>query len=190
MEVVPFTFVPGARNIRSVVLLDGLVVRRIADYLPPVLTNATGRVDGRVDIGWSERQGFVINAGSLRMAPGEPASMLLAPSPGFLTRHTTSRVTVLPAWLGPLARALTLENPAYATLRAIEMGELILEVGSLKVDLHPRADQRGRSARVVISARPADANAVESLRFEINVAGPLDEVIALGSEGKLDVKMR
>jgi hypothetical protein len=141
-------------------------------------------------VSWSAAAGVTAGDGRLQIAPGEVASLRLSVAPGFLTSKVPRRLALLPAWLGPIARAFSPENPAYETLRAIETGEMRLELNSLDVGLQPEGDPAGRTARVILTARPAKTDVVESVRFEINVAGPLADVVRMGLEGRVNIHSR
>lgn len=190
VEIAPFALQFAKPQILGDVQFTGLDLGRISALLPPVLADARGRVGGRVALKWSAAAGLTAGNGRLQIAPGEAASLRLAMTPGFLTSSVPRRLALLPAWLGPIARAFSPENPAYETLRAIEMGEMRLEVNSLDVGLQPEGDPAGRTARVVVTARPAKNDVVESVRFEINVAGPLTDVVRMGLEGRVNMHAR
>ncbi|MEX2044825.1 MAG: YdbH domain-containing protein [Opitutus sp.] len=190
VELAPFEFKPGQPETSAEVRFDGVEVGQLAGLLPPVLTSAEGRVSGRMTLGWSAAGGLQPGNGRLQIDPGQAASLRLSAAPGFLTSRVPRRLSLLPDWLGPLARAFSPENPVYETLRAIEMGEMRLEVNSLDIGLLPEGDPAGRTARVVVTARPARADVVDSVRFEVNVFGPLVEVLRLGLEGRVDVHAR
>lgn len=191
VEVAPFDFPLAKPEMKSDVHFTAIEIKRLAAFLPPVLADATGKVSGRMAVGWSAAAGLSPGTGRLQIDPGAAASLRLAPKPGFLTSRVPQRLALLPKSLGPLARMFSPINPAYETLRAIEMGEMRLEVDSLDVGLRPDGDPSGRTARVVLTARPAaKATAVESVRFEVNVSGPLADLLRLGLEGKIQVHAR
>jgi hypothetical protein len=190
VEISPFTLKFAQPRIQGEVQFAGLELGRIAALLPPVLADARGRVSGRMAVSWSAAAGVTAGDGRLQIAPGEVASLRLSVAPGFLTSKVPRRLALLPAWLGPIARAFSPENPAYETLRAIETGEMRLELNSLDVGLQPEGDPAGRTARVILTARPAKTDVVESVRFEINVAGPLADVVRMGLEGRVNIHSR
>ncbi len=187
VALAPFEFRLG-QPASTEVRFDGVQLGQLAGVLPPVLASAEGRVTGAMTLSWSAADGVRPGAGRLQIDPGQSASLRLAPAPGFLTSRVPRKLTLLPAWLGPLARAFSPENPAYETLRAIEMGKMRLEVQSLEIGLRPEGDAAGRTARVVVQARPARGDVVDSVRFEVNVSGPLVDVLRLGLEGKVNVR--
>lgn len=188
IEVVPFTFDGKRAEIDAEARFTGLDIGLIARLLPPVVAEARGRVSGSMGLHWSAAAGLRMGNGRLQITSGQSASMTLRPTPGFLTKHTTARVSLLPDWFGPLARMFTPVNPVFETLRAIEMGEMRLEVNYLEAGLRPDGDASGRTARVMIMAQPAETKVVDSVSFEINVSGPLADVVILGLEGKMEME--
>ncbi len=191
VEVTPFAFSLAKPELKSDVHFTAIEIERLAAFLPPVLADATGKVSGRMAVSWSAAAGLSPGSGRLQIDPGAAATLRLAPKPGFLTSRVPERLSLLPKSLGPLARMFSPINPAYETLRAIEMGEMRLEVNALDVGLRPDGDSEGRTARVVMTARPAAKNtAVESVRFEVNVSGPLADLVRMGLEGKIQVRAK
>ncbi len=159
--------------------------------VPASLAAARGRVNGDLRVAWSEESGFQVGEGKLRLDASEPTTLTLAASPGFLTSQVPARFVLLPAWLGPLSRWFSPPNPALATLSDIELGRIPLQVQSLEVDLSPDGDAVGRTASVSIRGRPVgDGGAVDLVTFQINVAGPLSEVLKLGLEQDFSVNLR
>lgn len=159
----------------------------IAALLPDVIAEARGRLSGEIGVGWT-KTGFKLGNGSLQIERLESVEVRLSPQPGFLTDHTPERLS-LPAWTGALGRWLSPKNPAYETIRQIEMGLMTLQVETLTAQVQPAGDEAGRSATVRLSARPAVASAVDKVDFEVNVSGPLDEVLKLGLGNSFSVKM-
>jgi hypothetical protein len=192
IELSPFAIRPRQSRVTTTLHFESVELSGMARFLPSVLAEATGPVSGQVEVSWDLNEGLKLANGSLQPRPLESASIKLAPSPGFLTSRLPERVRekidLLPTWLGPIRKLFMPKNPAYETLRAIEMGEMALEVKTLVVEVNPEGDVSGRTARVVVMARPTAAgSAVDSVRFEINVSGPLADLVRLGLEGRLKV---
>ena len=174
VEVTPFEFPLARPAVKTDLHFTAIEIGQLARFLPPVLAAASGKVSGRMSLAWTQAEGFVPGSGRLQIDPGGAASIRLAPQPGFFTRSVSRR---LPAgW----PRWFSIENPAYAPLRALEMGETPLHIESLDVGLRPEGDAEGRTARVVLTARPEADKVIKSVRFEVNVAGPLADVLKLG----------
>ncbi|HYD84850.1 MAG TPA: YdbH domain-containing protein, partial [Opitutus sp.] len=163
----------------------------VAALVPSGLLESRGRINGAVRVGWSEAGGFKLGEGNLVLEQTEPAMVRLAPTPGFLTAQITERVPLLPASFGPLARWTSLRNPAFEEIRDIELGRTGLQIESLSVQLSPQGDRDGRTARVRMTGRPARPDSVVgAVTFEVNVAGPLSEVLRLGMNQSFSVETR
>lgn len=195
VELTPFLFDPTKPEVRTHAQFKRVELGRFAKFLPAVLADAKGPVSGRVELSWSAQDGLRSASGTLEPQDDVPATIRLAPSPGFLTsrlpENVREKIDLLPKWFGPIRKLFQPVNPAYSTLRAIEMGEAALEVNTLEMTVNPSGDPSGRSARVVVMATPAASESVvESVRFEINVTGPLADVLKLGLEGRFKVHTR
>jgi len=189
VQVLPFALPrPGTETGLEARLRD-VALEQLAPLLPAAVQSVQGRLHGTVTAAWSAEGGLRPGTGGLVITPEANASMRLAPAPGFLTGHMQARITWLPAWLGMIARRLSVENPAYDALSNIEMGRTALAVDQLEVRLNPDGPDGARSATVAVVARPATGGVVEKVSFTINVAGPLEQVLRLGTEGKVRVQM-
>ncbi len=180
VEVTPFEFPAREPAVKTDLHFNAIEIGQLARYLPPVLATASGKVSGRMSLAWSAAEGVVPGSGRLQIDPGGAAAIRLAPQPGFFTQRVPRRLAVLPESWGALSRWLSIDNPAYEPLRAIEMGETPLHIESLDVGLRPEGDPAGRTARIVLVARPEADKVIKSVRFEVNVAGPLADVLRLG----------
>jgi len=157
-------------------------------FVPTALSDARGRINGKLRLKWNSAEGVQVGEGGLQLDKSEPTTLRLVSAPGFLTEKVPARFTWLPPCFGPLARWLAPANPGYKTLSEIERGKLGLHVESLEVRLTPEGDERGRSASVVIRARPEqDGTAVGEVTLEVNVAGPLAAVLRLGMNQNLSL---
>ena len=147
------------------------------------LAEARGRIDGVVQVKWSGEAGFQLGLGHLALRADEPTIVRLTAAPGILTGHVPQHIDLLPSWLGPLARWVRPENPAYGNMRSIELGQSELKVKTLEVQLTPEGDERGRSATVRLVAQPTEpGSTVKEVTFDVNVAGPIAAVVKLGLE--------
>ncbi|MBP7141761.1 MAG: YdbH domain-containing protein [Opitutaceae bacterium] len=175
-------------DVGATVHLSNLNLAEIRALIPDVIAEARGRVSGEIRVGWKPGEGFRLGDGRFQMERPESVEIRLTPQPGFLTSHTPERLTLLPAWTGALQKWFSPRNPAHETLRQIEMGLMSLQVETLSAEMHPAGDALGRSATVRISARPAVPSAVDRIDFEVNVSGPLDDVIKLGMNQKISIR--
>lgn len=175
----------GLEPVVTTMLLDQIALGAVIGLLPESVSAATGSVSGAVGVQWSREQSLTIGRGSLTLSRGESSQMRLAPQPGFLTSQLPRRLTLLPAWLGPISGWFSPPNPAYAAVEAIELGRAPLVIESLEVMTHPEADAAGRTARLRVRARPANPGAVGEVSFEINLFGPLNQVLKLGLDERV-----
>ena len=163
----------------------------VVALVPAGVSEARGRVDGELQLGWSKALGLRIGAGHLELRPDEPMVLRLTPTPGLLSASMPKRFELLPAWLGPIAKWAAPVNPGFADLVAIEMGRTALLVESLDLRLTPDGDARGRSAGVTVHARPEIAGtSVGPVVFEVDVKGPLAYVLRLGVENGATLRVR
>lgn len=177
-------------SINTTALIDGLSLEELAGLVPEALSDAQGRLSGSSSLKWSPAAGLEIGTGALTVTPDSPATLRLASAPGFLTQHLSEKIMWVPAMLGPVARWLALDNPAYETLRRIELGEMPLSVEKLGIALYPDGPNGEKSAVVEVAARPAEGNIVERVSFNINVSGPLKEVLLLGSDDRVRLETK
>jgi hypothetical protein len=189
VALAPFTFDPALPAVDTTADLTGLALGELAALAPQALTEAHGRLTGRVAVRWNAQLGAEPGAGALRVAAGTPATVRLAPTPGFLTQRVPARLGLIGGSFGPLSRWLSFANPAYDALRRIELGELPLAVDSLEVKLYPDGPDGAVSARVELSAHPAEAgSSVGRVSFAVNVAGPLSQVINVGLKQNASIR--
>ncbi len=186
----PFAFDLKHPEILATADLEGVLLSELAALIPESLSAAQGRLSGSLEIGWSAEHGLQPGTGSLQIRRDSSTSLRLAATPDFLTQHIPAKIEWIPALFGPVARWLAVNHPAYETLRKIEMGEMALNVDSLEVALYPDGAEGRVSARVAVSARPEKSNSVEEVSFEINVTGPLKEVLLLSTDENVKVGVK
>lgn len=185
VTVDPFTLPLDPPVVSVNVRFNRIGLQDVAALVPTGFAEARGRIDGEVQIDWSKANGVQLGAGYLKLRDDEPTVVRLAPAPGLLTEHMPERFGLLPAWLGPLARWFAPVNPAYADLKAIELGQTELRAHSLMVRLTPEGDNRGRTARVEMVARPVQTGtAVDKVTFEADVRGPLSALMQLSMDDR------
>ncbi len=187
---------PFSMSLAKPALSVTLVMKRVGlqdlvVFAPTTFSNASGRINGTLRLDWNQANGVQVGGGRLALEKSEPATVRLVSSPGFLTAQVPARFTLLPAWLGPLARWFSPVNPSYATLSEIEQGKLDLRVESLNVRLTPEGDERGRSASAFLRARPEQTGgAVGEVTFQINVSGPLSSVLRIGIKESFSLQVQ
>lgn len=176
MEAEPFDLLLGPPvALNTQVHLRRIGLEDVVALFPSGLSFARGRLHGDVRIGWNSKDGFDIGIGSLRFDDVEPTYLRLAPNRGLFTGR-------LPGWystlFGALGGMLFSSNPVQ-DLSKVELGETELQVNSLEIKLTPQDSAMGRSATVLVDARPVKSSSIERVRFTVNVHGPLAEVLRL-----------
>ncbi len=167
IEAAPFDLSLANPSATVRMTLAEISLRQLVALLPPALSEAQGRLDGEVEASWSAAEGLQITGGWLGLSEGEEATLRLAPVPGLITAQ------------------LTPDNPAYSPLQRVEQGETALSVSLLRLRFTPRGDENGRTATVRLQAEPVDPLLKAPLQIDLNVAGPLDQLIKLGMDGRI-----
>lgn len=186
----PFAFSAAEPAVSAAAEVAGVSLAEVAKLLPWAVSAAEGRLRGRVRLDWDAARGLKIADGGLSIARADGAELRLAPAPGFLTGSMTPRFAFLPRSWGRWTERVGPVNPAYAPLRAIEMGQVGLRVETLEVDFRPDGTREGRSATIRVLARPTRAELVESVALEVNFHGPLSEALALGLSDRARLRLR
>lgn len=178
----PFALSLAKPELRVRLAMERVGLQDVVALVPQAgLADARGRVGGDIVVTWTEAEGVGLGEGRLTMDREEPATVTLTAAPGFLTGQMPAKFDWVPDWLGPLKRWLALDNPAYPELKAIEMGRAQLAVDSFETRITPEGDGAGRSASVLVRAHPVvGRSVVKTLTFEVNVAGPLKDVLHIG----------
>lgn len=167
--IAPFAIQLAAPVIALTVTLAGIELDKIVAYLPSALSEARGRVDGELIVNWSKAAGLSFGAGWMRLTDGAPATVRLAPTPGLITAQ------------------LKVGNPAFSALQRVELGQTPLHVRLLSAEFRPAGDALGRTASVHLQAEPIDSQLVAPLLMEVNVSGPLDQLIKIGLDDRMRV---
>ena len=145
----------------------GLEVAQLLPLLPPVLAQASGRLDGTVKL-TRDAQGIQIGNGHLALREGQSADLRLAPTPGLLSASLPP--TVLKYYPG---------------LGKIETGEVPIRAGLLEVTLTPEGDAQGRTASVRVVGGPVDPKFRAPVDLNINVRGPLEWLVRFSTDSRL-----
>lgn len=160
-----FKFALRQPEVALSIKVAGIALEELTAYLPSALAEAAGRLDGQMEMRWSAADGLRIGAGWLALREESEASVRLAPVPGLITQQLEG------------------SNPAFEPLRRIERGETALNVQVLRAVFSPQGDERGRTASIRLEAEPVDPMLKAPFVIDVNVAGPLDQLIKLGLEG-------
>jgi hypothetical protein len=147
--------------------MSGVDVGQLLFLLPKILSQASGRLDGYVDLA-RDAKGIAIGEGYLGLREGEKAQLKFRPSPG-----------VISAALPPAI------NKLYPGLGQMETGGIPMEAEVLQIRFVPRGDEEHRTAWVHIAGRPVDPSFTGPIDLTVNIRGPLDEVFNTGANSAL-----
>jgi hypothetical protein len=167
--VAPFAIQMAEPAIALTAALAGIDLDKIVAYLPAALSEAHGHVDGELAVNWSKVAGLTFGAGWMKLSDGAPATVRLAPTPGLITAQ------------------LKVGNPAFPALQRVELGQTPLHVRLLSAEFQPAGDALGRTASVHLEAAPIDPQLIAPLLMEVNVSGPLDQLIKIGLDDRMRV---
>lgn len=188
VSLAPFATAVLKPEIATTVIVEMLSLAELAPFFPKSISAAQGRLHGQVAVTWSEAAGFAPGHGTLALDRNEIASVRLAPAPGFLSSRVPAHLKFLPPWAGPLQRWFSADNPTFTVLHSIEMGDTPLVVQFLTVQLGPSDGVEGRTASLRMISHPPNSDVVKKVGFDINIAGPLTDVMALGLKQKISIK--
>jgi hypothetical protein len=152
--------------------MTGVAVNQILFLLPPVLSEAQGRLDGNVALS-RDSAGIKIGDGRLALREGETADLRLAIKPGWLT-------TSLPPDIVKY----------FPGFRKIENGEIPVRARELEITLTPLGDAQGRTGWVHIAGGPADPELTAPVDMNVNLRGPLEELLRIGAALGTDSRLR
>ena len=170
VAITPFTLDPAAPAVQTTAEVSGVALEQLALLLPQALSEARGRAEGQIAFGWDATHGLSFGDGWLKLVDGTPASVKLAPMPGLITGQ-------LPA-----------SNPARAALSRVELGQTAINLRLLHAEFHPAGDGAGRTATLKLEGEPVDPQLIAPLVIDVNVAGPLDQLVRLGFDDRMKVK--
>jgi len=160
------------------VRIDRVGLQDLVALVPGSVSEAKGRIDGVVRLGWSRTAGLQIGAGKFELRDDEAATFRLEEAPGFLTQRVPERLTLLPKWVGPFRQWLATPNPVYGDVRQIELGKTELQIVSFSLSLNPKGDELSRTGVVQISARPTtEGGVVKLVRFDLNIFGSVSDLL-------------
>jgi len=190
IQIEPFEIDWNEPAIVTSARLTDLALEQVAALLPAAIQQAQGRVSGDIAIAWSLGQATSNAVGRLNLSASSPTTLTLEMPQGFLTGQMPETFTFLPAWLGPLSRWSTVENPAFRALTEIEEGKLPLQIESASLELFPDGILGERTLHLDLVARPAAGSPVDAtLSFAVNVSGPLQQVLDLGLDDRSRIEL-
>jgi hypothetical protein len=147
--------------------VSNLDVKQLLPFLPKVLSDASGRLDGSLAFSRTT-EGIALGAGRLTLRQGEAADLRLAPTPGLLS------ASLPPAVL-----------KYYPGLGQIETGEVPIRADLLEIAFTPEGDAEGRSASVHLAGGPVDPKLKAPIDLIVNVRGPLGSLVKFGTNSRL-----
>jgi hypothetical protein len=152
--------------------MNGVEVGQILFLLPPVLSEARGRLDGSVELS-RDASGIQIGDARLTLRQGETADLRLAIKPGWLS-------TALPPEI----------LKYFPGFRKIETGEIPIRARVLEITMTPLGDEQGRTAWVHLAGGPSDPELTAPIDTTINVRGPLEQLVKIGAELGTNSRLR
>ena len=184
----PFRLPLAEPAVNAAADVEALQLGEVARLIPWLLEGAQGRLRGRVELAWDADKGLRVRDGGLDIVKSDDAAFRLAPSPGLLTGSMPPRFALLPwGW----ARWVTMNNPAYAPLKDIELGREGLQIETFGVTFWPDGPGGDRTATIHIVGRPTSHDLVKAVSMDLNFHGPWSEFLAFGLNNKLgDMKLR
>lgn len=157
----------GAASFSVAAQLRGVQLENLVPLLPPFLASARGRLDGRIELA-GDAEGLRVESGRLALRGGEAAELRFRPSPGIIS-----------------ARLPEVMRRHYPGLVRMETGQLPLVAETLEITVNAAADEEGRTAVVSLAGGSSDPVLRAPVVLEVNVRGPLDEVVAFGTRSRL-----
>ncbi len=163
----PFSLDPAEPRLDLQLHFVGVQLETFARLLPDVVAEARGEVSGNVGLTWSAADGLTIKGGQIALREGSSAQLRLRPTPGLITNQ------------------LPPQSPAFEPLQRVEMGKTPLAVRALLLALEPADDPQGRSAVLRVEAEPLDPGIKAPIIINVNVSGPLNQLIKLSMDDRV-----
>lgn len=144
--------------------MNGVELDQIMFLLPPLLSEARGKVDGEVELK-RDAAGIQIGNGRMALRQSESADLRLATKQGWLS---TSLPPVIMKY--------------FPGFRKIETGEIPIRARVLEMTFTPLGDAAGRTAWVHLAGGPSDPELTAPIDATFNVYGPLDQLVKIGAD--------
>lgn len=174
MSAAPFTMTLRPVALEVDLQLNRIGLQDVAALVPTAVADASGRVDGAVHLGWKEGVGFELGDGHLTLRSDEPARVRLHPSPGLITAG-------IPRYVRKFF---------YPGLDEAELGQVPLRADSIDVNFSPKPDAEGRTAVITFTGVPDAPKAKAPVLFQVNVHGPLQTFVKLGTTSGVSLRLR
>ncbi|MEO5957480.1 MAG: YdbH domain-containing protein [Opitutaceae bacterium] len=144
--------------------MNGVEIGQILFLLPPVLSEARGKLDGQMALS-RDATGIQIGKGRLALREGETADLRLAVKPGWLSTSLPPEIVKY-----------------FPGFQKIETGEIPIRARVLEMTFTPLGDASGRTAWVHLEGGPSDPDLTAPIDTTVNVRGPLEEVVKIGTD--------
>lgn len=184
----PFRYDLGNGEFEAVAAVEGFQLAELQPFLADSVRAADGRLSGQLHVLWSAEGGLRFGEGHLTLTDDAKATIRLAKTPGFLSSKVPAEFDFLPWMPGFIRNRFKKPNPAHAALQRIELGEETLTVETLVAQLQEPDSQGNSKTLIQLVARPssnATAEAVKTLRLNLNINAPLADIFRYGSDGRL-----
>lgn len=162
----PFKLFPRQNELEATLVVDGLVVEQLLALARDVPAQATGRVDGRLPLR-IDGSGVRLGTGWLELKRGVYAEVQFNAN-------------------GLLTRGLAASSAQYAVMKKIESGLLRLKLSELRLDIRPPKAPAGRSATIHLAGEPVDPEVKAPVTLDLNVNGPLESLLNLGFDSRVN----
>jgi hypothetical protein len=160
----PFVFAFAQPEIKFVVHARNFEMGQIRPVVDPRqqhVQEAEGKLNGNFTAYYNQ-DGFRIGPGLLVMSKGESATILFQPTPGLFSSYIPRFVLV------------------HTGLPKVEAGQLALKIKTLRIKFFPDGEQSNRSALIQLEAESDDPKNPVAISFDININGPLQDLIQNG----------
>lgn len=165
MSTGPFIVRPLRQEFEATFVLDGVAMEQVLALTDKVPATAVGRVDGRVPVRWTKGE-FYFGTGWLALKAGTTAELEL---------HAR----------GLLTGGVPPTDVRGELMQKVESGLLRLVVSELRLDLRPPNAPDDRTAVLRITGQPKSSELKTTLNLEVNVNGPVEQLLNLGMDERL-----
>jgi len=90
IEAAPFVAPLSPPAVNAKLQIRGIGLADVVALVPAGVSEARGRVDGELQLGWSKALGLQVGAGRLDLRPDEPMVLRLVAAPGLLSANMPS----------------------------------------------------------------------------------------------------
>ncbi len=166
------------------VRVRGVDLGQLKTFLPAMVTDIAGRVDGDISLTWSAERG--VEACEVLFVPeaGSPAMMKLAVPRGTLSGNFPVRFQLLPKTLGRVSEwFLAANNPVHETLTLVETSRVPLTIQ--RIHIRYVIDEKTGLPRIFLNiptvpdVEGKKKGVIKIYRFNVNIDMPLTDFIRM-----------